>query len=367
MALSYANLTSRVLQFLQDTGAAIYDSTEVGYWIEDEIKRISRFSPVLLDVIFQVESRTGSDTAGTASTLTDTTKSQFLSTDPTNEKVVHNTTDDTWAVVTAYTSTSVLSISKNIMASGESYEIYNKRCTNKRQIYIGDMPSYLWVDSVEYPIGTERNFTQISQNIIELDVEDSTIKDSNSTLTTLNPVDVLVRFAMSQILSQLTDWSGLLSADAAAGDTSVAIDGMAGSEVIKVGEMFNLSPVGAIYTAHRASYIVTTALTLDGTGAGTIASFYPPLEAAALDNCVIAFIKSTLQPSEEDLLERMVVSRAVQSDSIRHINTVPVGGMNTMARYQQWLNNNPLLNSALIQRELQSLAHPRVAKRCSRE
>ena len=86
MALSYANLTSRVLQFLQDTGAAIYDSTELGMWIEGGLKQLSRYSPVLLDVIYQVESRTGTDVTGAASTLTDATKaSSYQLTPPTRK------------------------------------------------------------------------------------------------------------------------------------------------------------------------------------------------------------------------------------------------------------------------------------------
>ena len=353
--LSYANLTARVLQFLQDTGAATYDATETGYAIENEIKRLSRYAPVLIDVIFPVESRTGADTAGTASKLTDTTKSQFLSTDPTNEKVVHNIDDDTWAVITGYTSTSVLSISKDIMASGESYEIYNKRCRNEKQIYIGDMPFYLGIESVEYTIGTERYF-KISRDIIELDVDDSIILDSDSTLTTLNQVDVLVKFALPQVLCQLTDLLGAVHTGASALATSMQVKSFTDAQVVEVGEMFNIA-------GHRTTYMVTTELTLANQATtGSSLSFYPGLEAAATADDVITFIKSTLQPNYEDLLERMVVSRAVQSNSINYINATNLGGPKTMQDYQQWINNNPLLSPVLLLRELEALAHPKSAK-----
>ena len=350
--LSYVNLTTRILQFLQDTGAVTYDATETGFAIENELKRLSRYSPVLIDVIFQVESRTGSDTAGTASKLTDTTESQFLSTDPTNEKVVHNITDDTWAVVTGYTSTSVLSISKDIMASGESYELYNKRCKNKRQIYIGALPFYLWIESVEYPIGTERNFVKISRDVVGLDVDDSTILDSDSTLSTLNQVDVLVRFALPQVLCQLTDLSGAVHTGASALATTMQIKNFTDTQVVEVGEMFNIA-------GHRTTYIVTTELTLANQATtGSSLAFYPPLEAATTADDVITFIKSTLQPNYEDLLGRMVVSRAIQSDMLRFAKS----GTPLVSNYQKIITGNPLLSPIIINRELEALASPKVAK-----
>jgi len=354
MSLSYANLQDRVEQFLQDTTNATYDTTELGYAIETELDRLSRYSPCFVDVIFQVESRTGAETSGsTASLITDTTESQFLSTDPTNEKVIHNITDDTWAVVLTYTSTSVMTLSADIMDDDEEYEIYNKRCRNKRQIYIGDMPQYLWVESVEYPIGTERNFFQISRDVIELDVYDDTIQDSDSTLDPPNNVDVLVRFAMPHVLCQLTDLAGELSASAVAAATTIAIDGMGSTEVIETGGLFNLEN-------QRTTYIVVSDITTSA-NAATVA-FYPPLEAIGNDNDDITFVKSTLLPNQEDLLERMVISRAVQSDMVRFAKS----GAPLLRNYQLWINNNPLMNPVLIKQELEALAEPRTSKELPR-
>jgi len=350
--LSFANVTSEILQLLQDTGAATYDSTETGNAIKAEKKRLSRYAPFLVDVIFHIESRTGSETAGTASTLTDTGKSQFLSTDDDNEKVVHNIKDDTWAVVTGYTSTSVLTISADIMDSGEEYELYNKRCKNNKQIYIGDMPAYLWIESVEYPVGTERNFKVISQDIIELDASDSAIKDSDSTLSTLNPADVLVKFALPQILNQMTDLAGAVHTNAAAAATSMQIKSFTDAEIVRVGEAFNIAD-------HRTTYIVTAELTLaNQASTGSALSFYPPLEADASADGVITFVESTLRPNLEDLLERMVVSRAVQSDSINYIGGID-RDPNAMRKFQQWINDNPMLNPKNIRAELNQLARPR--------
>ena len=350
MSLSYAQFTTRALQWLQDTGALTYDSTETGNAIENELKRLSGKRPLEIDVVFQVESRRGTDVTGTASSLTDLVKAQFLSADATNEKVVHNTTDDTWAVILTNSSTSVNTLSKDIMAANENYEIYNKRCRNSKQIYIGDMPSEYrrTVISVEYPIGQEREF-ELRDDVIELLVHDVAIFDSDSTLTNINPVDVLVKFAVPNILSQLTDLSGELSAGASAGATTLSADGLGSTEIIEVGEQFTIEN-------HRSVYIITTQVTTSG-NAATL-TFYPPLEAASSDNDDITFRKSTLTTYEEDLLERMVVSRSIQSDMMRFAKS----GAPLVSNYQTIINNNPLLNSQLIERELNALAHPRPSK-----
>ena len=330
MAQSYATIQTRILQLLQDTSSATYDTTELGMWIEDELKRTSRYQSLLIDVIFKIESRFGTDSAGTASKLTDTSKAQFLAADATDEKVIHNTTDDTWAVVTAQDSTSILSLSRNIMASGENYEIYNKRCRNKRQIYIGDMPSEFRqkVVRVEYPIGTERNF-RLLDDVIELDVLDSTMRDSDSTLSPLNPVDVLVTFAVPHILSQLTDWSGEvdLVAGYAAGDTTIHIDGMQTSGTIEIGELFTLEN-------HRSVYIITTAGTL-ASSEGDI-SFYPGLETTSADNDDISFRKSTLTPELEEILCQRVAARAILSNTVTKVASINPGGSGAYERERQW-------------------------------
>ncbi len=328
MSLSSANILDRIEQLLQDTSNATYDVTELGYWVEDELKRISRSVPLLIDVIFQIESRSGTDATGTASKLTDSSKTQFLTADATKEKVVHNTTDDKWAVVTARDSSSVLSLSRDIMSTGDSYEIYNKRCRNKRQIFIGDMPSEYWdhVVAVEYPIGTERNFKKLGE-VIELEVYDATIQDSNSTLTNLGRVDVLVRFAVPQILCQLTDLAGELTAAPAEGDTSVSVDGLGSTELIEIGDQFTLEN-------HRSLYIITVAVTTSG-NAATL-TFYPPLEAAAADNDDITFRKSTLTPQLEEILCQRVAARAMLSNTSTKLDKINTGGEGVYSRERQW-------------------------------
>jgi hypothetical protein len=328
MSLSYANILDRIEQLLQDTSNTTYDVTELGMWIEDALKLLSRWRPLLVDIVFQVESRCGTDATGTASKLTDSVKAQFLAADATNEKVVHNTTDDTWAVVTARDSASVLSLSRDIMDANETYEIYNKRCRNKRQIFIGDMPSEYWdrVVRVEYPIGKERGFRKLGE-VIELDVEDVAIQDSDSTLTTLAQVDVLVRFALPQVLCQLTDLSGELSAGAAEGATSIAVDGLGPTELIEVGDQFTLEN-------QRSTYIITAAVTTSG-NAATL-TFYPPLEAAASDNDDVTFRKSTLSSHEEAVICRAVAKLAMMSNTVTKLDTVNTGGGNVSQNEQAW-------------------------------
>lgn len=325
MARTYAQIEAFILQMLQDTAGGIYTTTETDYWIEDGLKEFSQYDPHIVDVIFKIESRTGTDTAGTALKLTDTTKSQFIATtDATNEKVVHNTTDNTWAVVEV-SATTILTLNATIMASGENYNIYNKRCRNSKQIFIGDMPVYLWVDSVEYPIGTRRNF-KVYDDVLEIDVD--TVADSDLTADPLPDIDVLVRFAVPHVLSQLTDWVGAVNASEEAGDTEIAIDGMGSTEIIELGEEFYLAD-------HRTLYFVREEVETSGNAVATL-KIFPALEAGTADTEIIAFRASSLKPQHEELFCHLVVARAVLSDNIRHINAIPKGGTDVWRRYQEW-------------------------------
>lgn len=326
MARTYAQITTLVLQMLQDTTPDIYVAAETGYWIEESLKEVSYYDPHLVPVVFQIESRTGTDTAGTEDELTDTTESQFVDSDATSEKVVHNTTDHTWAVIEGQDSTFVLTLSADIMASGEDYHIYNKRCWNARQIYIGDMAPYLWIDSVEYPIGQKRNW-KVYDDVLEIDV--AYVADSDSTQTDLPNVDVLVRFAMPHRLFQIATLIGELTANESKGDTRIAIDGLtqAAGTVVEIGDEFHLEN-------HRTLYTVTADTTL-ASGCGNI-NFFPALEAAATNDDDITFTKSTLKPQHEELFCHLVAARCVLSDNINYINAINKGGPEVYARFRDW-------------------------------
>ena len=210
----------------------------------------------------------------------------------------------------------------------ENYEIYNKRCWNERQIFIGDVTDYLWVDSVEYPIGHKRNWT-IYNDILEIGV--NYVEDSNSTLSTLSQIDVLVRFNKPHRLNQLTDWSGETNANGTKGDTTIAIDGMGDTEIIERGDEFYIQ-------YHRSLYTIMTDVTTSGNGA-TI-TFFPGLEAASTDNDDIEFVKSTLHPDDEEVFAQLVSARVVLSDSLRHIGGISIAGAGTWFDYQSWARDN---------------------------
>jgi len=314
---------------LQDASNAEFGLPEENYGIEEGLKILGRNQNHLnlVPIVFKIESRYGNVSATSTSNLTDTTKSQFVSGDATDEKVVHNITDDTWATISSITSSSVLALNKDIFVSGERYEIYNKRCWNKRQIYIGDVTDYLYIARVEYPVGRPRNWTLLNNNILELDV--AYIRDSNSTLTTLQEVDVLVWFAKPHVLSQLTDWAGEVNNGAgyAAGVTSIAIDNMGSTEIIEEGEMFTLENQKTIYTI--------TADVTTSANAATI-SFYPGLEAAVVDDDDITFVKSTLLSDDEANLAEFVVAWLSVYHAPKFFSQIGALGAQTTANYSNW-------------------------------
>lgn len=350
MARTYAQLEDVYQQILQDTGAATYTTTMTNMWVEDALREIALYDPHIVETIYKVESRTGTDTAGTSGSLTDTTKSQFIATtDATLEKVIHNTTDNTWAVVETASSTSVMVLTATIMASGENYEIYNKRCRNKKQIFIGDVTDYLWIDSVEYPIGTKRNW-KVYGEVLEIDVD--SVPDSNLNVTSLPDLEILVRFAKVHKLCQLTDLDGACTAVEPAGETTIALKSLATTEIIEVGDEFHIADQRSVYT-------VTTGVTLDsGAGTGNII-ITPPLEFATAINDAVTFVKSTLKPQHEELFCHLVAARAVLSLNITNINAVETGGPGVWRDYQQWGE----LKLADVIRKLGKLRIPRRTKR----
>ena len=326
---THAQITTLVLQMLQDTGASTYGSAETGYWITESLKEFSFYDPHIISMVFKIESRIGTDTAGDSYKLTDTTKSQFLTTDGSDEKVIHNVTDNTWATATSATAstTTVITMTSDIIASGDNYEIYNKRCWNKRQIYIGDSTDYLWIDSVEYPIGRKRNF-KVYGDILEIDVDG--ITDSDLTATNLPNIDVLVRFARPHVLTSLVVLAGKVKTTAAVGATSMGVYTFTDNEVVGLGDEFYLA-------GQRTVYSVTLGATMTNqSSTGKTIYFYPALVATATAEDVITFVKSTLQPQHEELFCHLVAARAVLSDDINYIDAINKGGTDTYAKFRDW-------------------------------
>ena len=327
MSRTHAQITTLVLQMLQDTGASTYGSAETVYWIAESLKEFSYYDSHIVDAVFKIESRTGNDTAGTASKLTDTTKSQFVDADATEEKVIYNTMDKTWAVTEDKDSSSVLGLSADIMASGEGYKIFNKRCWNNKQIYIGDATDYLWIDSVEYPIGNKRNH-KVYGDVLEIDV--GTVADSDPTPTTLGDVNVLARFALPHTLTSLVVLAGTVHTTANIGATSMIVKGFTDNEVAGLGDEFHIAD-------QKTTYTVTLGVTMTNQATtGKIIYFYPPLESAATATDVVTFVKSTLRPQHEELFCHLVAARAVLSDNINYINAINKGGPEVYSKYRDW-------------------------------
>lgn len=331
MAKTYAQIQDLCEQMLQDTGAATYDTTETGYWIEESLKEFATYDPHIVEVIYKIESRHGTDVTGTEGSLTDAVKDQFLTTDPANEKVVHNTKDNTWAVVLTRTDAEVMTLSADIMDENESYEIYNKRCWNNKQIYIGNPTdirhdAYLWIDSVEYPIGTKRNW-KVYGDVLEIDVD--TVADSNLNVDTLPNIDVLVRFAKPHRLCQMTDLQGAVQAEGSAGSVAIVAYDFTLTQAAEAGDEFHIAN-------HRTLYTCTETITWSDATNGNVLYFFPGLEATAPKDDVIFFTKSTLKPQHEEIFCHLVAARAVLSDNINYINTINKGGPEVYAKFRDW-------------------------------
>ncbi len=318
MSRSYAAMTALVVQKLQSGGTADYSVAEVDYQIEETLKEFATYKPHVVEMVFKLETRTGVDVTGTASKLTDTVKAQFLAADTTQEKVVHNLTDNTWAVAVASTvSTSILPLSADIMDANEEYAMYNTRCSNKRQIYIGSMlPEVLGIDSIEYPKGTKRNWTVNPNGVVEIDVD--YVPDTNMNVTNLPNVEVVVRFLRPHVLTNLTDLSGFIAGTSAvAGATTMSVSGLTASATVESGTEFYVA-------THRQGYVITADTTASTAGIASVA-FYPPLESAAGSALVVSFEKSTLKPCEEEIFADICAARLAINKAPKYINNVVIG------------------------------------------
>ncbi len=326
MARTFADMDLLVQTKLADTAGTIFLAAERTYQFEECLKEFAQYIPHIVTIPFKIESRYGTATATSANNLVDTTKSQFLSTDPAAEKVVYNPMDETWAtIISAATTLVSVGLSADIFASGEDYRIYNKRCINERQFYIGDiLPEILTIESVEYPFGQKRNFKIVSEGVVELDVD--VVSDSNSTISPAPDVDVLVRVFRPQVLSQMTDLGGTVSGTAAAkAATTMSVSGLTVSGTVKAGNEFTIA-------THRQSYVVTANATASTAGIATI-SFYPGLEAVASSASVVSFISSTLKPHEEEVLADLIAGRLMENKAPKYITKVSVGGASTWRNY----------------------------------
>lgn len=305
---AYTQITALVLQILQDTGAATYGPTETDYWIAECLKEFSVYDSRIVRVTFDIEARTGKATSGTTTkTLEDTTNDHFVATDDDFEKVVYNTTDKTWAVITSFTDTDEVGLSNDIMVSGEGYKIFNKKCINNKQVYIGDVGSYLWIEGVEYKCQQlPRSFRnwKLYGDVLEIDID----------FTPTDGDEVNVYFAKPHYLQRMLDLEGTVyhstpGSNYPAGSVAIVTNDFTDGETCYKGNEFYI-------TGHRNPYTCTEQIGWgQQAGAGSVLYFTPPLEAAATDDDVVTFIRSSLKPQHEELFCHLVAARALISEA----------------------------------------------------
>ena len=291
--------------------------------VDEGLDELSQYIPHIVKHTFQLESRTGKATSDTANALVDGTNAHFLSGD--TSKVVYNVDDKTWAVVTAYVSTSQLTLSKDIFPDGdENYKMFNAGCKSNNQFNIEDMESdYLWIHSLEYPVGIEREVDFIFGDIVNVGI-DFVPADTSDDDTDKN---VDVHFAKRQFVSQLTDFAGAVNNGSgyAAGSTSMAIDALQdGTPTIAVGQEFTVAGIRGVYRVTTAVAVASNAATI---------TFFPGLESAAEDDDVITLVQSTLRAHQEELLIELVGANSLLSIPAAFTKGINVGSQRIWARF----------------------------------
>lgn len=126
-----------------------FQDDELDIHINECLIEISKRSPRGVREITYATKKSGTATSTSASHLVDATNAQFVAGDV--GKTVYNSTDKTTAKITAYTSTSDVTLDTDIMASGESYYIYDTDCTSAKEVDISDIEDLLEVEKAEYP------------------------------------------------------------------------------------------------------------------------------------------------------------------------------------------------------------------------
>ncbi len=306
---THSAIKTRISALLQDPSATIFSTAtdgEMELEIIDSGFEIARWVPYIASGpdVFQIESRSGTATSDTSGALVDATNAQFLSTDA--GKVVYNATDKSWGIVTAFVSTSQLTLNKDLFPDGdETYYMFNKGCTETNQVNIVDITDRYEIedgDRIEYPIGTRRNIADVEGDILTLRVDASVIENSSQVDSASPNVDVHVYFRKRHFISQLTTLTGAvdLTAGYSAGDTSMVLGTLQTSGTIKAGQLFTLAST-------RGTYRVTADATI--TASAATISFYPGLENDVADTTVVTFKQSTLTPTLEPLFCRYVAAK----------------------------------------------------------
>ena len=151
MAKSLSAIRQIVRQILKDEYTSEdYDfaDDELNIHINEALIELSQRSPYEVKESLTIANKSGKATSTSALHLVDATNAQFVAGDV--GKTVYNATDETEATVSTFNSASDLTIDTDIMASGESYYLYNADCTSGKQVNISDITDLIEVEKAEY-------------------------------------------------------------------------------------------------------------------------------------------------------------------------------------------------------------------------
>ena len=335
----YSAMTTLVRDKIQTTSTADFSVAEVNNALSRALVEVSDYHPHVVPITFDMESRTGSDVTATASSLTDSVKKQFVSADATNEKVVHNVTRNTRAVVLTVSSSSVVPLASNLMTADDDYAIYNKQCWNKRQVFIGDVPGYQGVDSVEFPVGQRRNY-KIYDRVLEIDTDNVPDSNSNTSVVSVpNNVQALVRFNHPQALPNLSDFKGTVAGTAATvGATTLASSSWQSAGTINIGTELTIEN-------HRTTYIVAASAAIASNTASL--EIYPGLEAPATSTWVITIRQTSLDMGDEEIVAKLAAGRLLEDKANKFPNAIPLGGGAVWQNYRVLATS--MVNEALLE------------------
>ncbi len=339
MSISNATMVDLISSILQDESNALFKDPAIQRGITSGLLELAKMHPHKYEAEFKLESRRGTADTDTANALVDTAEAQFLAGDV--DKTVYNPDDRTWAKVTAFVSTSQLTLSADIFPDGdENYRIYNEGTTSDKEFSLKSpqQPSgvlgtrvldYLYIDKIEYPILQDPplyiNWEEQDNGIVRLKVD----RDPDDTQQETAKDEVRVTFALRHNLSQLTDWLGAvdLSAGYAAGSTSMVIDGLQSSGTLFKGQQFVIDGIRGTYIADADVTIATNEATV---------TFWPPLLAAASEDDVVRFTMSTLKEAHETPFADMVAGKLAMDISASFIGKINFAGATPNRDWYAW-------------------------------
>ena len=339
MVQSNATMVDLISSTLYDESNAIFTDAYIQRGITAGLLEYSKIQPHIYRAEFTLESRRGTANADTANALVDTTESQFLAGDV--DKWVYNPDTRAWAKVTAFVSTSQLTLSADIFPDGdENYRIYNEDTTSAKQFSLKSpqqpdntlgtrVLDYLYIDRIEYPILQDPprlpQWEELPNGVVRLKVDQQPDDTQESTARD----EVWVDFALRHKLSQLTDVLGAvdLVAGYAAGSTSMVIDGLQSSGSVFKGQEFVIDGIRGIYVADNTVTIASNEATV---------TFWPPLLEAATNDDIVRFVMSTLKEAHEQPFADLVAGKMAMDVSASFINKANFGGATPNRDWFAW-------------------------------